>query len=103
MKTMFGRLVGAAIIAALSLFPELSSAQTSPNFTPGYIPTTAQWNAYFSNKMDYLGSPVILVSGGTLTGPLITAPSITGGAGFNIPPGTAPLTPNNGDIWETVA
>lgn len=32
---------------------------------------------------------------------LTTAASATGGAGFNIPQGTAPSAPNNGDIWTT--
>jgi hypothetical protein len=42
-------------------------------------------------------------SGDTMTGPLGTAPSVAGGAGFNVPPGTAPTAPANGDIWTTAA
>lgn len=32
---------------------------------------------------------------------LTTKASATGGAGFNLPPGTAPTSPNNGDVWTT--
>lgn len=37
----------------------------------------------------------------TFTGKVTTAASATGGAGFNIPHGTAPTSPVNGDIWTT--
>ena len=37
----------------------------------------------------------------TVTGLLTTAASAAGGAGFNLPPGTAPTAPNNGDCWTT--
>jgi hypothetical protein len=40
-------------------------------------------------------------SGGTLTGELVTVASATGGAGLNLPQGTAPTSPNNGDLWTT--
>src|SRR6185437_8166472 len=43
----------------------------------------------------------LLLSGGTMTGELITKASATGGAGLNIPPGTAPTSPVNGDCWTT--
>jgi len=36
-----------------------------------------------------------------LTGKLTTAASSTASAGIIIPPGVAPTTPNNGDIWTT--
>ena len=41
------------------------------------------------------------ISNATLTGKLITATSGTGAAGLNVPPGVAPSSPVNGDIWET--
>jgi len=41
------------------------------------------------------------LTGGTLTGPVITTASTTSAAGFNIPAGTAPTTPTNGDVWST--
>lgn len=39
----------------------------------------------------------------TTTGLLLTAASATGSAGLNLPHGTAPTTPNNGDAWTTTA
>ncbi len=39
------------------------------------------------------------LAGATFTGPLITEDSATGAAGFNIPTGVAPTSPNQGDIW----
>jgi len=41
------------------------------------------------------------LSGATFTGAVRTVASSAGGAGFNIPHGTAPTTPTNGDIWTT--
>lgn len=40
-------------------------------------------------------------TGGTLSSALITTASVAGAAGFNVPHGTAPTTPNNGDFWST--
>lgn len=39
----------------------------------------------------------------TFTGKASTAASATGGAGFNIPQGSAPSAPVNGDIWTTTS
>jgi hypothetical protein len=41
------------------------------------------------------------LTGGTLTGGLVTAASASGGAGLNVPHGAAPSAPVNGDIWTT--
>lgn len=99
------RNIRSAIVAILALIalqaPAL--AQTAPNWTFGFVPTTAQWNAVFAAKQDYLGAPPLLRTGGTMTGPLITAASVTSNAGFNLPPGTAPASPLNGDFWSTTA
>lgn len=43
------------------------------------------------------------IGGDTMTGPLITAASTSGAAGLNIPAGTAPSSPNVGDVWQTAA
>jgi hypothetical protein len=53
-----------------------------------------------------LGTPTgvyLPITGGTMTGDLVTAAPTTAGAGFNLPPGTAPTSPNNGDCWTTTA
>ena len=76
-------------------------AQTSPNLSYGQVPTAGQWNSYFAGKQDYLGAAPCIVSGCTMGGPLLTAAATTAAAGFNIPPGTAPTSPNNGDLWAT--
>jgi hypothetical protein len=99
---MIRNAIRAAAIAA-TLFAAPAFAQTSPNFTFGFVPTTAQWNALFANKQDFLGAAPLLTTGGTMTGPLLTAASTAINTGFNIPPGTAPTTPNNGDMWTTTA
>jgi len=76
-------------------------AQSSPGLIFGQVPTPGQWNDYFAAKADYLGSPYCPVGGCTFTGAVVTAPSTSVIAGFNIPPGTAPGSPNNGDMWAT--
>ena len=42
-------------------------------------------------------------AGATFTGAVTTAAATTSAANFNIPHGTAPTTPSNGDIWTTNA
>ncbi len=91
-------ILAAALSAALA---QPAAAQTSPNFTYGFVPTVAQWNSYFAAKQDVLAAPPLLTTGGQMTGPLITAASATGNAGFNLPPGVAPASPHNGDLWTT--
>jgi hypothetical protein len=49
------------------------------------------------------GTDYISPAGGTFTGEIITAASASGGAGFNLPPGLAPTSPANGDMWSTSA
>jgi hypothetical protein len=92
-------------VALLGLFLSASAAfaQTAPNWTQGFVPTPAQWNAVFAGKQDFLGSAPLLVNGGVLTGELVTAPSVASSAGLNIPPGVAPTSPVNGDLWSTPA
>ena len=46
-------------------------------------------------------SNYLALAGGTLTGALVTMASAAGAAGFNIPVGVAPSSPNNGDMWMT--
>jgi hypothetical protein len=42
-------------------------------------------------------------SGGILTSLLTTTASVIGSSGLNVPHGTAPTTPVNGDVWTTTA
>lgn len=88
--------------AAVSLGIDATSANTastivardgSGNFSAGTI--TANLTGHASLDLP--------LTGGTLSGELTTLASATGSAGLNLPPGTAPTSPNNGDIWVTTA
>jgi hypothetical protein len=46
-------------------------------------------------------SGYLLISGGSLSGKLNTNTSSTASAGLKLPHGTAPDTPENGDLWTT--
>lgn len=92
--------------AALFLIASIggASAQSAcPYIAFGAVLTAAQWQQCFQNKADATGAPFLPLGGGTLNGPLVTAASAAGGAGFNLPPGAAPTSPNNGDVWVTSA
>lgn len=67
----------------------------------GAVLTAGQFNNCFALKQDFAGGPVLPLSGGVMTGPLVTAASSATTAGFNLPPGAAPTSPNNGDMWTT--
>src|SRR5208282_6777658 len=76
---------------------------TSPNFSPGEVPTAGQWNVLLADKQDYLGSPACATGTCTMIGELITAASAAATSGLNLPPGIAPSSPVNGDMWMTTA
>jgi hypothetical protein len=59
------------------------------------------FSAGLTGSLTGLASLNLPLAGGTLTGELNTVASATGGAGLNVPPGTAPSAPVNGDIWTT--
>jgi hypothetical protein len=90
-----------AVALCLSSLPAF--AQSSPNLTFGFVPTPQLWNSYFQSKQDTLGYTPLNTNGGVMLGPLVTFASSAIQSGFNIPPGTAPGSPNNGDIWATTA
>jgi hypothetical protein len=96
-------LKAAALAAAMWLAPAAALAQTSPGWPYGYVPTSAEWNLWFSNKTDYTGAAAITAAGGTLTGKLNLAASTSGTAGINCGVGSAPASPVNGDLWCTSA
>ena len=66
---------------------------------------TANFYPLSTNPSGYLTSsaltPYALLSGATFTGLVGTVASTTTSAGFNVPHGTAPTSPVNGDIWTT--
>lgn len=63
------------------------------------------------NYIPYMnGAPITATStnalpltGGTMTGKIVTATSTSARAGLNLPPGTAPSSSLIGDIWETLS
>lgn len=65
------------------------------------------WNLKNLTNVAALGAVTLTISGAaslvsaTLTGKLVTAASVVGAAGFNLPHGTAPTAPVNGDLWTT--
>ena len=56
-------------------------------------------------RLWYGGDALYLTPSGNLTtfGKVTTAAGTTGAASLNLPPGTAPTSPVNGDIWTTSA
>lgn len=61
------------------------------------------FRALVASDVPSLSSVYLPLSGGTLTGKLNTLASATSGAGLNLPHGTAPTSPVNGDMWTTTA
>lgn len=91
----------ASLVATAVLLPAAALAQSSPGLVYGQVPTAAQWNSFFTAKQDYLGAAPCIVTGCVMTGELVTSPSTTSNAGFNVPAGVAPSAPVNGDVWTT--
>lgn len=92
-----------ALAAALAALPSIALAQTSPALYQGFVPTPAQWNSYFAAKQDVIGYVPVNKGGDTMVGRLVTQVVSAGGAGFNLPPGTPPSSPQDGDIYTTVS
>lgn len=61
--------------------------------------THAEVDANFTN----LNTDKAELAGATFTGSVITPASTTTNAGVNLPHGTAPTAPNNGDLWSTTS
>lgn len=94
----------ATLALALCLAPLLAVpalAQSSPGLITGQVPTAAQWNSYFAAKQDVLGYIPLNTAGGVMQGRLTTAASTSTQAGLNLPPGTPPGQPHDGDLWIT--
>lgn len=94
----------AACVIGLS-WAGMASAQVCQMswFNYGYTPTSAQWQSCWNSKQNNLTYTPVNKAGDTMFGPLTTFASSTLAAGFTVPPGTAPASPNNGDIWTTSA
>jgi microcystin-dependent protein len=100
------RIFGFLIVAVVSLSAPLAHvASANPSACPpisyGQVWTAGQWNACLASIQGPLGYTPVNKAGDTMLGPMITAPSNTTVAGFNLPQGAAPSAPNNGDMWMT--
>lgn len=82
------------------LFVVQAAAQTCP-LSFNNVLTPGQWQACFNAKQATLGYTPVNRAGDTMTGELTLTPSTSTNSGFNIPPGTAPTSPSDGDIWPT--
>lgn len=96
-----------AIENGSELFRASSTAGASANIPHGTAPTTPNngdiWTttAGMFARINGVTQQYAPLASPTFTGTVTTAASATGGAGFNVPHGTAPSAPNNGDIWST--
>ena len=79
------RIIFAALIA-IGLAACQAYAQSSPGLVYGQVPTAAQWNSYFSSKMDYSAGGIPIASGGT-------GASTASGARTNLGIGTSAIYP----------
>lgn len=82
-----------------------ASAQSgcSPLIQFGAVLTAGQWNSCFVAKQDSLGFQPVNKAGDTMLGRLTMTPSTTLAAGLSIPPGVAPTSPSDGNMWTTTA
>lgn len=118
---MLKRLALAAALA-VALIPAVARAQSpcAAMTRFGQVLTLAQWQSCWQAKADVgsvggggsiTGAQVVAAltytpankAGDTFTGKVITPASAAGAAGFQLPHGVAPTTPQNGDVWTTTA
>lgn len=96
------------ILAALCLFALAgpAAAQSGCKYIVNNAQLTpGQWNYCFGIHQDALGFVPVNRAGDTMQGRLVTATSGASGTlgPFNVPPGSAPASPANGDIWTTAS
>lgn len=77
----------------------LTTGCSSPPPSYGVVWTAGQWITCLSSLQAALGYTPLNIAGGAMSGELFTAPSLTSSAPFNMPPGVAPTSPANGDMW----
>jgi hypothetical protein len=86
---------GAAGYASLNI--PTGSAPTSPVAGDIWFESTG---TLYIRKASATRS-IVTNDGATFAGRVATAASTTGGAGLNLPHGSAPTSPSNGDLWTT--
>lgn len=102
MKRMIrGALAALALLIGTAAAANAQSACKYITGDPDNVLTASQWNWCFQQKNDAIGFAPLNAAGGVLTGKLTTAPASASGSGLSLPNGTAPISPNDGDIWTT--
>ena len=99
---------GASVTGTLGVSGAFTASSTASITSTLTVPTI---NNATGVAIQYNGSTTLAtVSGGAsvtgtlaVSGKLTTAASAVGGAGLNLPHGTAPTSPVNGDIWTTTS
>ena len=85
-------------------FPSFTAgARTTINGASLTVNAPTTFNSTLTGTLTGHASLDFPIAGGTLTGLVTTLASASGGAGLNCPQGTAPTSPNNGDLWCTSA
>jgi hypothetical protein len=100
-NTMTSVIKGAASAAGAGGYATIRvphGAAPTTNLTNGDVWTTT---AGQFNRINGATKTVSYLEGSTFTGAVVTVASASGGAGFNLPHGAAPTSPNNGDVWTT--
>ena len=91
-----------ALASAGALSVSAQAQSNCPYIADRAVLTAGQWNQCFANKQDSLGYIPVNKAGDVMLGKLTMQAASTAGAGLNLPQGTAPATPNNGDVWTTL-
>jgi hypothetical protein len=93
----------AVLIAILALWsaPVLAQSPQCQGANYGVVWTPGQWQACFNSLQPILGYTPLNKAGDTMTGKLGTIIPTVAQAGLNLPPGTSPTLPVNGDMWTT--
>lgn len=87
----------------LALLSSAAAQSGCSSIAQGAVLTAAQWNACFAAKQNTIPYTTVNKAGDTMLGRLTTIAPTTLVSGFNLPHGTAPVSPNNGDMWSTTA
>jgi hypothetical protein len=106
----FGGTLGAATFTGLVTTVASATGTAGFNLPHGAAPTSPvngdMWTTSAGGLFTRINGATktsAFLEGATFTGLLTTVASATGTAGFNVPHGSAPTSPVNGDVWTTTA